>query len=362
VGVKEAIVVGDLLVVRTTQNEIHVVESPGVPTRRAGSLPRNSSPLVHDGQRAWSVTTGRGPASRVRLCEINPGDGSISMHNFPPSDDLGKINLAGVAGADPHFIFLSPSFRFRRSTGILEAGHLESFPELQVLRTLNDGDATWYLASTPFNGARGEADLWLLHSPSEAPQWLKVPAGTLSSSVSLAGIDGDLFLVHRAGPVLRFDKRTLRFKEDLTRMLRSGEIDFFSADGTSYWVVTATEQPDQQEAELDFWIVDRETLDGGQFHAAAVPSGFAPLADDGSRIWFGAQGRSASQPLISVEKSGATAQAYSVTGKHARRWRAVGRAARTTVVGVGLGVVVTAAVAVAIVTAPIWVPIAIASS
>lgn len=358
VGVREGIVVDGVPIIRTTQNEIHVVARPGTPTRRAGSLPRNASPMIDDGRVAWSVTTGRRAARNVRLFQIGLRGAEVSEMIMEPDEGLDRIDVTGIAGADPLFVFLGPSYRYRRTTGTLEAGHLDDHPGLEILQTLNLGEETWYLAADGTADSDEDRVLWLLYSRAGGPPWIKVPAGTFDASASISMSDGDLFLVHRTGPILRFGLRTLRLEEDLSPMMRPGSIEFFSADATDYWLVIS---PSEDGEDRDLWKIDRWSLDGGIFHTGAVPAGFVPVADDGSRIWFGATGGN-TRPLVAAAKSDTTAQAYAITGKHARRWRALGRGVRDTVLVVGVGAAAVAVAVVGTITAPIWVPIVVANS
>jgi len=356
VGVREGIVVDTVPVIRTTQDEVHVVELPGQPTRRAGSLPRKASPMMPDGRVAWSVTTGRRPARKVRLYQIDPRTAEVEEMALHPAKELGTVNVAGVAGADPLFVFLSPSIRYRRGTGALEPGHLDGFPDLRILQTLNRGSETWYLAVGEALRSGQAPPLRLLHSRNGGLPWISVPAGTLDGAASIARSGEDLFLVHRNGPVLRFDVTTLRLEEDLSPMMRSGKIEYFSADAFSYWIVT---EPRDGGDRSDLWKVERQTLDGGLFHAGALPAGFVPVADDGARIWFGSDDQPSSQPLIAADKHDTTAQAYSITGKHERRWRSFGRIVGVTVVA---AVLVPVFAAVLVVGAPLWIPVIVASA
>src|SRR5438034_599085 len=151
------------------------------------------------------------------------------------------------------------------------------------------GDESCYLARDR-SGAEGmTARLWLLRSPdrdaatrADAAGWLKVEAGAAAGPVDLKADESNLFVVFEQGRILRFDRRALRLAEDLSPMLHPGRIRFFAADAQSYWVgqdgARAVEENETEPEAMTLWQIDRQVLDGGTFHAGAVPAGFEPLA------------------------------------------------------------------------------------
>ncbi len=364
VKIVQGVAIGNVVMTVTNQRDVYVLTAPGRPARLLGRLPRPASGLVSDGLAAWAVTTGERRAPSLRLFQAHPAAQAVLEYRLEPPSIRGRVGVEGVAGADARYVYLKPDLRVDLRNRVLERGHLAPFPDLEVLRTIRQGDETCYLAQDRSASGGEAARIWLLHSAfgdaaarEDTAGWLKVEAGAAAGSVDLKADEGSLFLVFAEGRILRFDRRSLRLAEDLSPMLHPGPIRFFAVDARSYWVGQdedaggATPGPERETMTL--WQIDREVLDGGAFHAGAVPAGFQPLDAGQGRIWFGSPGHRRRVPLVAVSQADGTAQAYSIRGIHARRWAAVGQGFETAgelalyggMVGVVLGVI----------TLPIWI-------
>src|SRR5436309_398169 len=364
VKVVQGVAIGNVLFTVTSQREVHALTAPGRPARLMGRLPRHTSPLVSDGMAAWAVTVGRRAAPSVRLFQVHPAAQAVLEFRLEPPSIPGRVEVEGVAGADTRYVYLMPDLHIDLQKRLVERGHLVPFPDLEVLRALRAGDDTCYLARDR-SGAEGmTARLWLLRSPdrdaatrADTAGWLKVEAGAAAGPVDLKADESNLFVVFEQGRILRFDRRALRLAEDLSPMLHPGRIRFFAADAQSYWVgqdgARAVEENETEPEAMTLWQIDRQALDGGTFHAGAVPAGFEPLATGQGRIWFGSREHRRHVPLIAVSEADGTARSYPIRAMHARRWAAAGQgleaAGEVAIYGGALTVVL------GIVTLPIWI-------
>ena len=364
VKVVQGVAIGNVMLTVTNQREVHVLTAPGRPARLLGRLPRHTSPLVSDGMAAWAVTTGERQAPSLRLFQVHPAAQAVLEFRLEPPSIRGRVDVEGVAGADARYVYLKPDLRINLKTRVLERGQLAPFPGLEVLRALRRADETCYLARDRSASGGDAARLWLLRTAArdastreDTTGWLKVEAGAASGSVDLKADEGSLFLVFEEGRVLRFDRGSLRLAEDLSPMLHPGRVHFFAVDARRYWVGQDedaggdTTRPERKAMTL--WQIDREVLDGGAFHAAAVPAGFQPLDAGQGRIWFGSDAQRRRVPLVAVSQADGTAQAYSIRGVHARRWAATGEGIESAGEIVLMGGVLT--VVLGVVTLPIWI-------
>lgn len=339
-------------VVVTHQREVFRVADPGSPAQRLGRLPRRSSTLVSCGEEGWAVTRGTQSVRRIRLFQVDE-EGTDLRTIRPESSTLtGRIDIEGVAGADSRYVYLLPDGRYDRELDQVQPGHLEDDPDLLVIRAVRRDPFTWYVARDRAAEPGRARRLWLLLKRDGQTDGLRVGIGEESGPVDLQIEGRDLYLIHRAGKAMRFDGGSLRLVEDLSPMLRESTIRFFAADPLHYWIGT---EPEDGQTEAPLWRIDRGNLDGGLFHAGAVPEGFIPVSSGRERIWFGALEEKSAEPVMAVDKSDGTVQSYAVRGRHARFWRAFGRGAGEAgefVAYVGVVVVVGA---VAILTFPIWI-------
>ncbi len=325
-------------VIETSQRELQAIARPGTPTRRLGRLPRNASLPFPDGPLAWSVTLGEHDPREVRLFRIDPGQGRLETLRPSPAGLEGPVQISGVAGADPLFVYLRPDLRYRKRDGLLQRGHLETARDLEVLQTESRGEETWYLARDRAEAGPGPRRLWLLYSLGGGPAWARAEAGEDRGCSRLAMDGSSVYLIQDWGRILRFGRASLRLEEDLTPMLRPGRIGFFSADEHFYWVQVGAREDGSGG---DLWKVDRDVLDGAPVRLAAIPDGSAPFADDGERIWFASLEERTRRPLLSARKADGSTQAYAITGRHARHWREFGRgAAQGTIIGMEAAVVI----------------------
>jgi len=370
VRVVQGVAVGNTLFTVTNQREIHALTAPGRPARLLGRLPRHASTLVSDGTAAWAVTVGRRSAPSLRLFQVHPAAQAVLELRLEPPSIPGRVSVTGVAGADGHYVYLSPDLRVDLKSRVVERGHLAAFPDLEVLRTMREGEISVYLTRDRAASDGKEERLWLLRSTAadaparaDASDWLKVEAGASPGTVDLKADDASLFVVFDEGRVLRFDRRSLRLAEDLTPMLHPGRIRFFGVDARSYWVGQdgggaddqgdTGDRDDGERPPMTLWRIDRDVLDGGEYHASAVPEGFEPLDAGQGRIWFGAERHRRHVPLVAVSQDDGTAQSYALRGIHARRWAATGQGFEAAGEVVVMGGVVT--VFLGIVTLPIWI-------
>jgi hypothetical protein len=310
--------------------------------------------LVSDGKAAWSVKTGEMSPRRMRVYRLQSEGAAFETIRPRFPSDMGRVRITGLAGVDPRFLYLQSGVRYDIEKNLLERGHLDIYPEIEVFQTVIHGVETWYLARDVESGGAAPARVWLLYSLRGGTAWNRVEVGHHFEAPRLEADAANLFLISKQGRILRFDKRSLRLMEDLSPMLPESEIIFFSADERYFWVQTIDQGADTSGR---LWRIDRDVLDGTLFQADPVPHGFLPLIDDGGRLWFAALDRRSGEPLISVDKEGASTQPYGITGRHARHWRNFGLGlARTGIVvtEIAAGAVLVAGV---IVTAPIWIPI-----
>jgi len=367
VKVTQGVAVGDVVFTVTSQRDVYALTAPGRPARLLGRLPRRASELVSDGLAAWAVTTGERQAPSLRLFQVQPASQAVLEYRLEPPSIGGRVRVDGVAGADARYVYLKGNLRIDLLNRVVERGHLPAFPDLEVLGSARREQETCYLARDRSAGEAGR--LWLLHSGgrdaasrTDTDGWLKVEAGAAARDVSLKADDGSLFLIFAEGRVLRYDRRSLRLAEDLSPMLRPGPIRFFAVDAHNYWVGQDQEagggtpgagQQSQAPAAMTLWRIDREILDGGAFHAGAVPAGFRPLDAGLGRIWYGSSAERHRVPLVAVSQADGTARSYSIRGIHARRWAAVGHGFESA--GEIVLVAGFATVAMGIVTLPIWI-------
>jgi hypothetical protein len=366
VSVRQGLSVGGTPLFVTSQREIFVIGASDAPARRLGRLPRHASPLVSSGLEAWAVRTGRQSAESIQLYRVEPSAQDIERLSPRSSSVDGPIDVDGIAGADSHHVYLLPDGRFDRQTEEIQGGHLDEHPDLQVLRVHTRGERVWYLARDRRPEVGGIVQLWLLHDSFWNAHGLRVVAGVEDGPADLIVDDRDLFVVSGASRVLRFDQASLRLVEDLGPMLRGGPVDFFVADDSHYWVGTrhAGRAPDEDDESADeradrashvLWRIERENLDGGPFHAEAVPGDFVPLGATGETLWFGALETRHATPVMAVGKWDGASRTYGIRGKHARFWRGFGRGALNVGEGAALFVIAVPFVAVAIVTLPLWI-------
>ena len=376
VKVVQGVAIGDVVLTVTNQRDVFVLTAPGRPARLLGRLPRHHSGLVSDGLAAWAVTTGERQAPSPRLFQMHPAAQAVLEYRLEPPSIGGRVDVEGVAGADSRYVYLKPGMRVDLLNRVLERGHLAPFPDLEVLGSIRREEETCYLARDRSASDGQAARLWLLHSAvgdaaarKDATGWLKVEAGAAAGDIALKADEGSLFLVFAQGRILRFDRRSLRFAEDLSPMLRPGPIRFFAVDARSYWVGqddeagegraarrgedAVGETPGSEPATMTLRQIDREVLDGGAFHAGAVPEGFQPLDAGQGRIWFGSKAQRHRVPLVAVSQADGTAQSYSIRGVHARRWAAVGQGFESAGEMVLYGGMVS--VALGVITLPIWI-------
>jgi hypothetical protein len=330
--VKEAVPLGDALLVRTKARELFLAE-PGDALDRLFRVPEHGSPLVTDGVTAVSGGRVHDGVLSVAVIERQPG-GSIVGRRILPVPRPMREGLGRIVAVDPRAWYFSSGARWDLERKDFVAGHLDEHPDLVVLDARRSSEGSILLCRERQGGPATTCLVTStgLRSPPEPAEGARLV------------VDAESAYVVTPRSVIAFDAATLADRQDLSPMLPPGTLRHFSADPGAYWL-----ESEDEAGDVTHWRVDRETLDFDRVELAGVGDAYRTLGDTGEHLWLGRPGKAHSIVLLSAPKTGGGAQGYRALGRTQRRARAFfRRTGRTLAIA---GIIVTFPVSIPVIAA-----------
>ena len=266
---------------------------------------RITSPLFFDGELFWSVSFRWVSPKDLRIYKLSKSCDRLEVLTPEMPDSLAnskyRFGVVGIIGGNDRFLYFNGDYRYDKAMNRLEAGHLDEFPEYNIISIESDPDNTWYL--TDGRDAPGRP-LRLIHHEKESGVHRVLDCGTTGRKHIFHSDVENLYVIVDGVRAMRISKKSLSIVEDLSHIRGKGEIKFFSASPYFYLFQI-------REGELSSLL--KMAKDGStcsSFWPEDLPVRFQAIHDDGERIWLVKKVREDKFALASFSKTTRSVQYY----------------------------------------------------